>query len=186
MRKIVLSLLILLMAVPALAEAPRSEPRSGLFIGTKVGVMRTQMKLDRERKDDVVFPFAVSLGLRLRQFRVEAEYTFATKAKRDKYEQQTDTMLGQLYYDVLFRAPLHPYLNVGIGRHNTKVKEKNVFKEERKGWAWNVGAGMTWNVSNAVNIDFGYRYLDIGDLKTANGTIKTRHHFVFLGWRYVF
>ena len=186
MKKIVLSLLILLMAVPALAEAPRSEPRSGLFVGTKVGLMRVQMKRDREKKDDLVFPFAVSLGLRLRRFRVEAEYAFATKAKREKYEQQTDTIMGQLYYDLFFKAPLHPYLNVGVGRHETKVKEKGLFKEERKGWAWNVGGGMTWNVSNAVNIDFGYRFLDIGDLKTETGTVKTQHHFVFIGWRYVF
>ena len=171
------------MVSPAFAAKPL---RSGVYVNTKVGLMRTEMKREGKRKDDVVFPFAMALGLRLRNFRVEAEYAFSTKAETDNYEQQTDTIFGQIYYDVPFKSPILPFFNVGGGRHSTKIKEKDVFKESRHGWGWNVGGGVTWNVSNAVNIDLGYRYLDIGDLKTRTGTIKTKHHFVYVGWRYVF
>ena len=183
MRRIIIAVGILLMAQTVWAAAPL---RSGLYVNTKAGAMRTEIKRDGKKGDDVVFPFAVALGLRLRNIRVEAEYTFATSAKKDNYEQQTDTMFAQLYYDIPFKAPIRPFLNVGGGRHNTTVKEKNVFKEERKGWAYNLGAGVTWSVSNAVNIDFGYRYLDIGDLKTKNGTVKNKNHIAYIGWRYVF
>ena len=136
------------------------------------------MKRDSNKKDDVVFPFAVALGLRIRHFRIEAEYSFATKAKRDNYE--------QVYYDIPFKTAIRPFVNFGMGRHNTKIKEGELYDDTRHGWSWNAGGGVTWNVSNAVNIDFGYRYIDIGDLKTQTGTVKTSHHFVYIGWRYVF
>ena len=183
MKRIVLFLMLALMTMPAFAAKPL---RSGLYINTKVGLMRAEMKREGKRKEDVVFPFAFALGLRLRNFRIEAEYAFATKAKSDKYEQQTDTIFGQLYYDIPFKSPIRPYFNVGGGRHNSTVKEKDVFKENCHGWAWNIGGGVTWNISNAVNLDLGYRYLDIGDFKTQKGTVKTAHHFVYIGWRYVF
>ena len=183
MKKIVLLLLILLSASAAFAAKPF---RSGVYVNAKVGAMRVDMKRDGERKDDVVFPFAFALGLRIRHFRIEAEYNFATTAKRDNYEQQTDYVSGQVYYDIPFKTPIRPFVNFGMGRHSTQVKEKNVFKDTRRGWAWNLGGGVTWAVSNAVNIDLGYRYLNIGDLKTKVGTVKTKHHFAYIGWRYVF
>jgi len=188
MKKIALVLLVLLMACPTFAAKPL---RSGLYVGAKTGAMRVGMKRDTEKKDDVVFPFALSLGLRIRQFRVEAEYSFATKAKNGHYSQETDTAMAQMYYDVPFKSTIRPFANFGIGRHRTSIKEEktltnNGFKEKRKGWMWNAGAGVTWNITNAVNVDLGYRYLDIGKLKTQNGTIKTQHHFVYIGWRYVF
>jgi len=183
MRKLILVLCVLFLSEAALAAAPL---RSGVYVGSKTGAMRTEMKKDGKRSEDFVFPFAVALGLRLRHIRVEAEYTFATTAKKGDYEQKTETMFAQIYYDLPFKSPIRPYFNAGGGRHTTKIEEKNVFKERRKGWAYNVGAGVTWNVSNAVNIDIGYRYLDIGDLKTRTGTIKTKHHVAYIGWRYVF
>ena len=183
MKKIALFLLLFLITMPAFAAKPL---RSGVYVNTKAGLMRTELKKEGEKKDDIVFPFAFALGLRLRNFRVEAEYTFSTKAKRDKYEQQTDTIFAQLYYDIPFKSFIRPFFNVGGGRHNSTINEQEVFKENRHGWAWNVGGGVTWNVSNAVNIDLGYRYLDIGDFKTRTGTVKTKHHLVYIGWRYVF
>lgn len=188
MKKIILVLLALLMTTPVFAAKPL---RSGLYIGAKTGAMRVNMKRDGEKKDDVVFPFGLSLGMRIRHFRLEAEYTFSTKAKYELYEQETETIGAQLYYDIPFKSPIRPFANFGIGRHMTHIKEgktltRNGFKEKRKGWGYNVGGGVTWNISNAVNIDLGYRYMDIGKIKTQNGTIKTQHHFVYIGWRYVF
>ncbi len=188
MKKIALVLLVLLAVFPAFAAKPL---RSGMYMSAKTGAMRVNMKRDGKRNDDVVFPFAMALGLRIRHFRVEAEYSFATKAEYEKYEQETDVVSAQAYYDVPFNSPIRPFVNFGVGRHKTDIKEAktlktNGFDETRKGWMWNMGAGVTWSISNAVNIDIGYRYMDIGDIKTQNGTIKTTHHFAYIGWRYVF
>lgn len=182
MRKIVVVLFMLMMATTVWAKAPL---RSGLYVNTKAGTMRTTIKKDKEKVNDFVMPFSMALGLRLRNIRVEAEYTFTTKAKKDKYEEQTDTLMGQLYYDLPFRSPIRPFFNVGLGRYDVSVKE-NKNKESVKGWAYNLGGGITWNVSNATNLDFGYRYLMIDDIKTKTGTVKLQHHYVYIGWRYVF
>lgn len=183
MKKLALFLLAVLFASSAFATAPL---RSGLYVGTKAGVVRANMKKEGENKEAFAFPFAVALGLRIRHVRLEAEYTFSSVAKKDNYEQQTDTMFAQLYYDIPFKSPIRPFLNVGAGRHVTKIKEKNVYKDERHGLAYNLGAGVTWNVSTAVNIDLGYRYLNVGDLKTRTGTVKPKQHIAYIGWRYVF
>ena len=184
MRKILLVMAILMMWGSAFAAAPM---RSGLYVNTKAGLMRTIMKKDNKKEDDVVLPFAVALGLRLRSVRVEAEYLFSTKAKMGDYEQQTDTMTAQLYYDVPFKSAIRPFFNVGAGRYESRIEEKNVYKKEkRSGWAYNLGGGVTWNVTNAVNIDVGYRYLMIDDFKTSTVTVKLQHHYAYIGWRYVF
>lgn len=183
MRKIIVALFVLFVANSVLAAPPL---RSGVYLNTKAGVMRTTIKQDGKKVDDYVMPFAFSLGLRLRSVRVEAEYMFSTKAKKDNYEQQTDTLMAQLYYDVPFKSVIRPFFNVGAGRYESKIKERNIYNEKRRGWAYNLGGGVTWNVSNAVNIDLGYRYLMIDDFKTSTGTVKLQHHFAYIGWRYVF
>ena len=124
MKKIIVAILLLLFAMPSFAAHPL---RSGVYVNTKAGLMRTGMKRDGEKKDDVVFPFALALGLRLRHFRIEAEYTFATTAKRDNYEQQTDTIFGQIYYDVPFKSAIRPFFNVGMGRR--KLKKRMCLKQ---------------------------------------------------------
>lgn len=183
MRKLILIAFVLLMATNVMAKAPM---RSGVYVNSKAGIMYTNIKKDDEKVHDFVMPFSLALGVRLRYLRLEAEYTFSTKAKKDNYEQQTDTMMAQFYYDVPFKSPIRPFVNVGGGRYEAKIKVPGVSKESRSGWAYNVGGGMTWNVSNAVNLDIGYRYLMIDKLKTKMGTVKVQHHIAYIGWRYVF
>ena len=182
MRKIILALFILMMTHSVWAASPM---RSGIYVNTKTGGMLTTIRKEGKKVDDVVMPFAIALGVRLRNIRVEAEYTFSTKAKKEDYEQQTDTMMAQLYYDIPFKTPIRPFFNVGGGRYDASIKEVKE-KESRSGWAYNLGGGFTWSVSNAVNLDLGYRYLMIDKINMKTGTVKLKHHFAYIGWRYVF
>ena len=183
MKKLALLLLCLMVASPAFAVSPL---RSGFYVNAKVGAMRSQIKADGEKKDDVAFPGAIALGARIRYLRVEAEYMFSTVAKMHGYEQEVEMVSGQLYYDVPFKTKIRPFANAGWGYQRTKIKKDKSFSETKKGSVWNVGGGLTWNLSNAVNLDLGYRCLFLGDFKTRDGTIKTNNHMIYLGWRYVF
>ena len=183
MKKAIFLAIVLLSSVPVWAATPL---RNGIYLNAKAGAMRTQVKSESTSAKDVVFPFALALGARMYHFRVEAEYTFSTKVKKDNFQVQTETTMAQLYYDVPLKTFVRPFFNVGIGRHNTKVKETGVFSESRRGWAYDFGAGFTCNVSNATNIDIGYRYLKVKDIKTQGGTIKPTSHMMYIGWRYVF
>lgn len=181
MRKIALFFAVCLFSSTVFA-APL---RSGLYVNAKAGAMRTNITTPSEKGDDVPFMMALALGGRIRHFRIEAEYKFGTKAKMKDYEQQMEAVTCQLYFDIPFKSPIRPFVNGGLGRHETKITQGKD-EETRKGSVWNLGGGVTWNVSNAVNIDIGYRYIDTGDFKTRHGTVETKNHFVYLGWRYVF
>ena len=182
MRKFLLLCLACLVVTPALASHPL---RSGLYVNAKAGAMRVDMDTPDEKGDDVPFVMALALGGRIRHFRIEAEYSFGTRAKMKDYSQEMEIVSGQLYFDIPFKSAIRPFVNGGFGRHETKITQGKS-KETRKGSVWNLGGGVTWNVSNAVNIDLGYRYIETGDFKTRNGTVESQNHLVYIGWRYVF
>ena len=57
--------------------------------------------------------------------------------------------------------------------------------------AWNVGAGLTFAVSSATNLDLGYRYMRFGKEKYKDGNgknvpIETEAHQIYAGYRYTF
>ena len=183
MKKLILAMIVLFCAHTAFAATPL---RNGLYINGKAGVMRSEVKAKSQSAKDVVFPMALALGLRIYHFRIEGEYTFATKVKKNNFESQTETTIAQVYYDVPFKTPIRPFFNAGIGRHTTKVKFAEKTSENRHGLAYNLGGGFTWSISNATNIDIGYRYVRIKDIKTQNETVKPTGHMAYIGWRYVF
>ena len=183
MKKVIFLAMVLFCSSCVWAATPL---RNGLYLNAKVGAMRTEVKGESFSAKGMVTPFALALGARIYHFRVEGEYTFSTKLEKGKFQQQMDTTLAQVYYDVPFKTRVRPFFNVGVGRHNTKVKETGVFSETRRGWVYNFGGGFTCNVSNATNIDIGYRYLKTKDIKTQGGTIKPTSHMLYIGWRYVF
>ena len=183
MKKLILGIAILFCAHAAFAATPL---RNGLYINGKAGIMRSEVKAKSQSAKDIVFPMALALGMRVYHFRVEGEYTFATKVEKNNFEAQTELTMGQVYYDVPFKTSIRPFFNVGAGRHTTKVKLGDSFNETRRGWAYNLGAGFTWGISNATNIDIGYRYIRIKDIKAQDETIKPSGHMAYIGWRYVF
>ena len=183
MKKIALLLLCCLIVKPAFAVSPL---RSGFYVNAKVGAIRSEVKTEDKKRHDVAFPGAIALGARVRYFRVEAEYMFSTEAKMGDYKQEIEMVSGQLYYDVPFKTKIRPFANAGWGYQRTKLKKDKSFSEKKDGSVWNVGGGLTWNLSNAVNLDLGYRCIFLGKFKTRDGDVKTNNHMIYLGWRYVF
>ena len=74
--------------------------RSGFYVNAKAGGTRTDMKTPTARDDSVPFTMALALGGRIRHFRIEAEYSFGTKAKMKGYQQEMETITCQLYFDI--------------------------------------------------------------------------------------
>jgi len=92
--------------------------------------------------------------------------------------------MGNAYVDLGTWYSVTPYVGVGIGAaYNTihafrddgiayingvGLTNSVVFAEDYSKWnlAWAVHAGLTYRVTQAVSIDFGYRYLNLGDAQT--------------------
>ena len=61
-------------------------------------------------------------------------------------------LLGNLYLDLMPDEPLSPYFGIGIGGADLDTADDIVAAAQ-------VGVGFSWAVSEAVKMDFGYRYM---------------------------
>lgn len=84
------------------------------------------------------------------------------------------TALFNLAGDIKTGTPITPYVTAGIGYGWTNVSDGNMDLTGGTGMAWQVGAGIAYNVTDAFAIDLGYRYLN-------NGTINFENPFADSG-----
>lgn len=114
-------------------------------------------------------------------------------------ETEVDTLLVNLYYDVKNRTAFTPYIVAGAGyafidwtsRYTDSIGTTPVSADgDVTEFAWTVGLGCSYAVTEALMIDLGYRYVDAGTAEadyqnlTAEADIKL--HEVVLGLRYAF
>ena len=53
-------------------------------------------------------------------------------------------------------------------------------------FAWQIGAGVSYAMTDNVAVDAGYRYVDYGDFTKEDTTIDTSAHELYVGARYSF
>jgi len=78
------------------------------------------------------------------------------------------TAMANVYLDGTNYSPLTPYVTAGIGAGAINAEYK--FSSKKKSFAltnmaFNVGAGMQFQIDHNIGIDLGYRYVDFGKLK---------------------
>lgn len=113
----------------------------------------------------------------------------------------SSTLFANLYYDFRNDSAFVPYIGAGIGmsfnylgfdlhRGGSAVSRD----ESTTNFAWNVGAGVAYNVNDALYIDAAYRYVDLGYTE-ASGALKgdqikvgsrPYNHEFMLGLRFAF
>jgi opacity protein-like surface antigen len=147
--------------------------------------------------------------------RAEAEYmyhsqfkfnsvngTAATSTGLTSTKIGAQTMFANAYYDITTGTAFTPYVGAGLGVAwvNLKVSTNNASStidgdHDTLNFAWNVGAGVGYALSDNVVIDLGYRYTDFGDSKsvtdpqlpTVTQKFKDIHsHSALLALRYQF
>ena len=164
--------------------------RNGIYLGLTAGGSIMRAKVNKKMEQDTSFVSTLAFGVRAGSIRLATEIMMNTKADYDKpdgkvsYEANAISLQG--YYDVPVSSMIRPFFNVGIGYYGSDIKGEPDISESSNKMMWNVGGGFTLAISRATSLDLGYRYLDVGDFKTQTGTVKTAHHFVYIGWRYVF
>lgn len=89
------------------------------------------------------------------------------------------------YVDLPTAAKVRPYLGVGVGMGRAKygstysgVKE-NLSKTK---FTYGLSAGLTYEATEALSWDFGYRYADFGKFDG----IKTKANEILVGARFAF
>jgi outer membrane autotransporter protein len=128
----------------------------------------------------VGYDFSKKVSLPLR---AELEYAAFSKAKANGYlwsgnsishSQQAQTLFLNAYYDIATGTKFTPYVGVGLGAAFIKAKG-NFFSgvynypidsRTATNFAWNIGLGLGYQITNNIALDASYRYVDLGKANT--------------------
>lgn len=129
-----------------------------------------------ESIEDTAF-FEGGVGCQLTEsFRVEVTGGYRLRQSlRDSYgsldaEIQSYTAFANVYYDITNYAGWTPYLGGGIGVavHTLRDVVMPVASSdgEEVDFAWNIQAGVSYDMTQNAKLDFGYRLIDMGKAKS--------------------
>ena len=145
-------------------------------------------------------------GAKAGAIRAEVEWNHYKDAKRTIYGEgqkyrtrlQNNALLVNAYYDLNTCTPWTPYIGAGMGVALLKFSYKDMnygrkYSEKAHNFAWQVGAGVTYDLTKNIALDGGYRYINAGAAVAqkgfdGNGKLKfdTAAHEIYLGARYTF
>ena len=158
-------------------------------------------------------------------FPLRAEFEYAWRPKKEMFNKIfEDTEIFKIgaqsffvnaYFDIHNSSPVTPYVGAGLGlaivsfsdrcisTHWNGVVYDDTLSKNKTNFAWNIGAGAAWKITDSVALDLGYRYVDFGKAETeitlydddnthnwdvARDVVKAKlsTHEVLLGLRYTF
>ncbi len=186
--------------------------RDGAYLAIRGGTVNENMNSDDDsafddnRLDfDYVWFISGAVGYRWNYIRAELEYTY-----RNDFDDMVDTatnpilagkyfshmvlksktVMANAYFDFMPNYVISPYLSAGIGWTYLEMEETShsdgliqpTQSFEETNFTWSLGAGLTIRINKCINIDGGYRYVDMGELEHAN----INAHEIYGGIRYTF
>lgn len=148
--------------------------------------------------DDKVMGGSIAIGSSIKTnngaIRAELEYNRNEDAEKNLYgivktEIETQSIMLNAYYDIDTGTNLTPYVGGGLGY--AKVKGKMAAtgisgSMDDNNFAWQLGIGVGYTLTNHVTIDAGYRYVDYGDFSEEDIKLDTSANELYLGARYSF
>lgn len=159
------------------AGAPTSNDKLGndLTAGAGLGIKSSFLRAD------------VTAG-----YAFPAKYTGTLAAPNDIHAKvQSIDVLANGYLDLGTWYRLTPYVGAGVGMAMVKVADvQGATSADNTRWnfAWAGMAGVAWTISPNLQIDFGYRYLDVGKAESGGAAPvtfdKIAGHEVRIGLRW--
>jgi opacity protein-like surface antigen len=207
-KKVIYGLVLTLLPVKAKALLP-----FGIYFGPKVGISlnRTSeqkqdpaidMITDLAKNSDYntalklataknSFSGGAVAGVRFLGFRIDGEYNFRSKIAEPvikiegidavkAYTINGHNILLNGYYNLLDLNFVKIYGGVSVGQ---TIFVKNLKEKINTANTWGGGGGVTFSLLNLLNVDVGYRYLDMGKMQLDNVESKQFSHDISLGIR---
>ena len=126
----------------------------------------------------------------------EIEYTYRPQMKKNHtggadVKGQSRSLMLNGYYEFLTENQVRPFASAGIGwsKNNRKVRYYDGFGDSKSAYdlTWSLGAGVKI-VDVAPNTDgiFGYRYVDMGEMKTGLSKAEISSQEIYAGINYKF
>lgn len=119
--------------------------------------------------DDKAFGFSLSAGVDYSNFSTELEY-FQTDDFKDIYkglegELKLKSVGLSQYYNFKNDTAFTPYVGVGVSLGKIHLGYENFSKNFSK-LGLHAGVGLQYELTDALSLDLGYRYMDFGHAKT--------------------
>ncbi len=206
-----------LLPLPFLLPGPASaETDTGPYLEADVGYSFPQSldlredELEGEAELDDTYLLGGALGYRFPSFRLEANLSYRESDADELSVEGVDVGGGggeagalvglvNAYYDLELGLPLRPYVGAGVGAAylslDTGPDAPVDVDAETGALAWNVAAGVGYELAEGVTLSAGYRYLRLegtdvsGDVIGFGGDVDIDDialHEVLLGLRYTF
>lgn len=143
-------------------------------------------------------PFgSFAIGVRSGSVRGELEYTYrkidseTDPFTNDKYEFENQSAMYNMYFETCPYCAFSPYLSVGAGATyvSSQYPDANgqTAKSDKTNFTWSVGGGVAIMMTRHTTLDLGYRYLNMGKVKTEIGTkYEITNQEYYIGFRYTF
>ena len=151
----------------------------GINGGLRIGNSFNNVKSIRnDTKNDSKLFVAPSIGIKLFSLRGEVEYIYRDKfLKINDTSAKAESIMFNLYYNFfdLYLAKL--YVNGGYG--NTKF---SCGSENKNNGTYSVGFGANISLFDTMNIDVGYKYMDMGKINST----RVDSHDIYFGLRFSF
>ena len=200
-----LSALFLVFSVNAHAEGP--------YVGLKVGaVYLTDSDLTDpnlagtvlEVESDTGFSVGAAVGYGFsNNFRLEGEISYQSNdVDKINYlglsasttgDSTALTFLLNGYYDFKNNSPLTPFITGGLGYSKVELNDFNVpgsglpnINEDDNVFAYQVGVGLAYEMTEKATFDIGYRYFATEDPELDTSEVEFQNHILYLGLRYSF
>ena len=185
------------------AEAGVSQYVSGKvsydFNKVKVKASNVNDSVAHAKLDKNLFGTHVAYGIRAGYVRGEVELNNSRDIKRnyvsdegldiEHFRLYKHSVMANVYFDYLTCTPWTPYVGAGLGTSYLKAD----FGDEAKSvynLAWQVMAGVAYDVNSHWTLDAGYRYADLGRVRKNFGDsvakVSARDHEILFGVRYNF
>lgn len=197
------SALVLTMAAAATAEA-----RDGFYIAARGGYTDYNVNSNKDTAADKakidlggVWHASGAIGYKKGYFRVEGEYIYRDNVDDEfrspgalspnayhKTTLESDSFMANAYLDIMPNYWISPYFTGGIGVSRLELEtydmpgRSDLEKNSKDNFTWQVGAGLSLRLNRCLNLDAGYRYIDMGEIDDAD----MNAHEWYGGLRYTF
>ena len=201
------------MVALAFAAVPYAHAGDGMYVSGSLGM---NIPNDSDITDsaypgfvatveaDNGWAFGMAVGYALQNFRVEAEFSYlandidTVEAYGYSFDSTGDVTaaVGLIngYFDIPVNAKFKPFVTAGLGLAKVEINDFNVTGSGVENWsdddvvfAWQVGAGAGYAVTDNVILEAKYRYIQTSDPEFDDGsTMEYSGHVILLGVRYHF
>ena len=154
-----------------------------------------EAELYRTKANKELFGTHIAYGVQAGYVRGELELNNSRDIKRnyidglDHFRLYKHSVMANAYFDYLTCTPWTPYVGAGIGSAYLKADSGEEAKSVYN-LAWQVMAGLTYDINSHWTLDAGYRYADLGRIRKNSGDsvakLTARDHEIMLGVRYTF